>query len=112
MFVCYKCYILKELIFPKELMLIKQANWKSAIFFFIGIFQISFRFQTNVCSRSHDLLMISIHLSDITISSIKIGDYRCIISRISKNEAINLMQNTDLTEKNGTLLSMKTYDYV
>ena len=56
--------------------------------------------------------MISIHLSDITISSIKIGDYRCIISRISKNEAINLMQNTDLTEKNETLLSMKTYDYV
>ena len=39
------------------------------------------------------------NLSDITISNIKIGDYRCIISGISKNEAINLMQNADLTKK-------------
>ena len=37
--------------------------------------------------------------SDIAILNIKCSDYRCIISGISKNEAINLMQNTDLTEK-------------
>ena len=30
-------------------------------------------------------------------------DYCCIISLISKNEAIILMQNPDLTEKSGTL---------
>ena len=34
---------------------------------------------------------------------IKCADYCCIISRISKNEAINLMQNIDLTEKVGIL---------
>ena len=71
-----------------------------------------FRFQPNVRNRSHGLLMISMNLSDITISNIKIGDYRCIISGISKNEAINLMQNADLTKKNGTLLNMKTYGLV
>ena len=71
-----------------------------------------FRFQPNVRNRSHGLLMISMNLSDITISNIKIGDYRCIISGISKNEAINLMQNADLTKKNGTLLNMKTYGHV
>ena len=27
------------------------------------------------------------------------ADYRCIISRISKSEAINLMQNINLTKK-------------
>ena len=60
----------------------------------------SFKFQTNVCNRCHDLLMMSMNLSDIAILSIKKGfDYRCIISLISKNEAINLMQNADLTEK-------------
>ena len=42
----------------------------------------SFKFQPNVCNRYHDLLMISL---------------------ISKNEAINLMQNADLTEKSRAL---------
>ena len=50
-----------------------------------------------------DLLMISINLSDIAILNIKRSDYRCIISLISKSEAINLMQNADLTEKSATL---------
>ena len=43
--------------------------------------------------------MMSINLSDIAILNIKGSDYRCIISLISKNEAINLMQNADLTKK-------------
>ena len=43
--------------------------------------------------------MISMNLSDIAILNIKGSGYRCIISRISKSEAINLMQNTDLIEK-------------
>ena len=42
-------------------------------------------------------------LSDIAILNIKGADYCCIISGISKSEAINLMQNIDLTEKSGTL---------
>ena len=42
-------------------------------------------------------------LSDIAILNIKGADYCCIISGISKSEAINLMQNIDLTKKNGTL---------
>ena len=36
-------------------------------------------------------------LSNIAISNIKVSDYRCIISLISKNGAIYLMQNADLT---------------
>ena len=47
--------------------------------------------------------MISINLSDIAILNINGADYLCIISRISKSEAINLMQNMDLNEKSGTL---------
>ena len=51
----------------------------------------NFKFQPNVCNRCHDLLMMSVNLSDIAILNIKVSDYRCIISLISKNEAINLM---------------------
>ena len=43
--------------------------------------------------------MMSINLSDIAVLNIKGSDYFCIISLISKNEAITLMQNADLTEK-------------
>ena len=62
-----------------------------------------FKFQSNVCNRCHDLLIMSMNLSDIPILNIKASDYRCIISRTSKNEAISLMQNADLTEKSGIL---------
>ena len=47
--------------------------------------------------------MMSINFSDIAILNIKGSDYCCSISLISKNEAINLLQNADLTEKTGTL---------
>ena len=63
----------------------------------------SFKFQTNVCNRPHDLLMKSMNLSDIAILSVKGSGYRCIISLISKTKVINLMQNVDLIGKSGTL---------
>ena len=47
--------------------------------------------------------MMSINLSDIAILSIKGSDYCCIISLVSKNEVIKLMQFADLTEKRTTL---------
>ena len=59
----------------------------------------SSKFQPNVCNRCHDLLMMSINLSDIAVLNIKGSDYCCIVSLISKNEAMTLMQNADLTEK-------------
>ena len=62
-----------------------------------------FKFQLDVCNGCHDLLMMSINLNDITILNIHGADYRCIICRISKSEAINLMQNIDLTSKSRTL---------
>ena len=68
-----------------------------------------FKFQTNVCNRRHDLLMISMNLSDIAISNIKGSICHCIISEISKLEAINLMENIDLTRKSRILLNINIY---
>ena len=81
-----------------------QVRQKSVIFVTIWYFlNYSFKFQPNVCNRYHDLLMISMNLNDIAILNIKGSDYHCIISLISKSEAIKLMQNADLTEKNRKL---------
>ena len=56
----------------------------------------SFEFQPNVCNGCHDLLLMSANLND---RNIKGSVYCSVISLISKNEAMNLLQNADLTEK-------------
>ena len=66
-----------------------------------------FRFQADVCNVYHDVLMISMNLIDTAILNTNDADHRCIINRISKNEAINLLKNFDLTKKNGTLKTKK-----
>ena len=73
-------------------MLIKQGIQKNAIFAPIGILNKGFKFYPNFCNRRHDSLIMYVNLSDITILS----------SGISKNEAIYLMQNANLTKKGGT----------
>ena len=50
-----------------------------------------FKLQPNACNRCHDLLVMSMSLSDIAILNITSADYCCIISGINKSEAINLM---------------------
>ena len=60
-------------------------------------------FQPYVCNRCHDLLMMSMNLSNIAILKIKNVDYHCIVTGISKREPIKLLQNIDLTEKRGKL---------
>ena len=59
-----------------------------------------FKFQPYVCNRYHDFLMMSMKLNDIYILNIKGTDYHNIISRIRRDEPLNLMQIISLTEKN------------
>ena len=61
-------------------------------------FSYSFRFEPNDCNRCHDILIMSVNLSDIDILNIKDSDYCHIISLFSVNKAIGLMQNAGLTE--------------
>ena len=51
-----------------------------------------YKFKPDVCNGCHNLSMISMNLSDIVILNINGADYCCIISGITKNEA---MQNID-----------------
>ena len=88
--------------FLKELMLIRQANQCDICRYWYFLNK-GFKFQSYVRNRCHDLVIMSMNLSNIAILKIKGSDYCCIISKISKREAINVMQNIDLTEKNRTL---------
>ena len=52
------------------------------------------------------------NLSDIAILNIEGSDYHCVISLISKNEAINLMQNADLTKKTRNIIKLKKIIFI
>ena len=96
MFVYYKCCI------SIEFMLLKQVHQKKCdICHYWYFLNNSFKFQPNFCYRCHGLLM-SMNLSNIAILNSKSSEY-CCISGITKSEAINLMQNTNMTVKNWTL---------
>ena len=80
----------------------KNVMFATIVFFFNYIF----KFQPNLCNRCHDLLMMSINFSDIAILNIKGSGYRCIISSIRKNEAINLMQSAAFPEKKWNIIKI------
>ena len=75
-------------------MLLRKANQTIAISYIKVL-----RFSQMSRDGSHDLLMMSMNLSDINTLNIKSADYCCIISVTSKSEAINVMHNVDLTKK-------------
>ena len=76
-----------------------SASKKCDVCHYWYILNFNFKFQQDVCNRCLDLLVMSVNFSDAAILKIKGSDYHCIISLISKNEAINLLQNADLTKK-------------
>ena len=57
-------------------------------------------------------MIISMNLSDISILNILGADHSCIVNGISKNEAMNLLPNADLTEKSRILLNIKVHFYM
>ena len=76
-----------------------SASKECDMFDFWYFLNCSFKFHSNVCNRCHDLLIMSMNLSNVAVLNMKASYCHCIISSIIKNETINLMQNVDLTEK-------------
>ena len=65
--------------------------------FHYWFFNNGFEFQDSVCNGCHDL--VSVNISDIVVIPIKNVDYRCIMHKISKSEAINLLENSVLEDR-------------
>ena len=102
-----------KIVFPEWIDANTKSKWKeSDVCHYWYFLNKGFKFQPNVYDRCHDLLMMSMNLNDIAIWNIKGSDYYSIISKISKNKTINLMQNVDLTKKSGTLQNRKMYYHI
>ena len=88
--------------FLKELTLIKQVHQKNVCFVIIGMLVINILRLSHVCIKYHDVLMPSYELKNIAILNVKGVNYRCISWGISKNKAVNVLNNSVL-EDNGVL---------
>ena len=60
---------------------------------------ISYKYEPYVCNGCHDLSMVVYGPKDFMILSIKGVDYRCYVFNMSKNDAINLLNNFVLDNK-------------
>ena len=90
---------MKELMFQKELTLIKQRSQKNLCFVIFGIFKdIGFKIQPYACNGCYNLSMVY-DLDDLMILNIKGVDYGCFVCNMSKNTAIKLLNNSYLDDK-------------
>ena len=60
-------------------------------------------YEKYLCNACHDLMQKVMNFNDVAIVSIKENDYRIHFWYMSKNDAIVLMANCNLKDKNGIL---------
>ena len=63
----------------------------------------NFNYEKNLCNGCHGLMQKAMSFNDVAILSIKENDYRIHFWYMSKNDAIVLMTNSNLKDKNGIL---------
>ena len=88
----------------KKLMSIKQVYQKSVVFVTIGILKnISFKYEPYLCNCFHDLMQQAMSFNNVAIVYIKESAYRIHFWYMSKDDAINIMNNSNLVDKMGVL---------
>ena len=63
----------------------------------------NFNYDPYLCNGCHDVIQKAMSFKNVAIVSLKGNDYRIHFSYISKNDAIALMTNSNLNDKNGVL---------
>ena len=63
----------------------------------------NFNYDPYLCNGCQDLMQRAMSFKNVAIASIKRNDYNIHFSYISKNDAITLMTNSNLNDKNGVL---------
>ena len=78
---------------------LKSASKECNVFHYWYFLDKAFKFQLDFWNRCHDVSMMSINVKDIAILNIRGVECHCIITGICKCDAVNLLQNADLTEE-------------
>ena len=67
------------------------------------VFYVGYKYKPYLCNGCHDLMQKAMNFNDIAILSIKGNYYRIHFLYMSKDDAINIMKNSSLNEKTGSL---------
>ena len=62
-----------------------------------------FKYEPYLCDGRHDLMQKAMNFNNVAIVSVKGSDCRIHFWYMSKNDAINIMKNSDLNAKSGLL---------
>ena len=63
----------------------------------------SIKYEPYLCNGCHDLMQKVMNFNYVSIVSVKGGDYRIYSWYMSKNDAINIMKNSNINLKSGSL---------
>ena len=63
----------------------------------------NFEYELYLCNGCHDLIQKAMNFNNAAIASVKGSDYRIHFWYMSKNDAINIMKNSSLNAKSGSL---------
>ena len=61
--------------------------------------EVGFKFEPHACNKYHDVLITAYESKSIAILNVKDFDFRCILWGISRNEAVNSLNNSVLEDK-------------
>ena len=68
--------------------------------------KVTFRLKSKICNACHDLIQKTMSFDKAAIVSFKGNDYRIHFWYMSKDEAVNKMKNSDLTEKKLNIIKL------
>ena len=60
---------------------------------------LGFKFESHLCNKCHDVLITVYELKYIAILNVKGVEFRCILWGISRDEAVNRLNNSVLHDK-------------
>ena len=83
-------------VFSEEIDPTKNNDSKKCMIYCYWFFNHEFDLPNSVCNDCHDLTVLNLNISDIAIVTFKYIEYRSIIYKIIKSEAIHLLQNSAL----------------
>ena len=64
---------------------------------------IGFKYKSYLCNGCHDLMIKAMNFNDVTIVYVKGSAYRIHFWYMSKDDAINIMNGSNLVDKRGVL---------
>ena len=93
-----------RLIFLKEFMLIKQNLSKECdIRHYCYFKDTGFKYEKYLCNGCHDLMQKAMSFNNVAIVCVKGSAYRIHFWYMSKDDAINIMNGSNLVDKRGVL---------